>query len=281
MQTTQTQTSSQTLAARTINVIRQSLVDAEARHPGQLERVKELLSRLQAGEKIESGDPQHRPNFYFPFIKNRQWYDPADFAAVHILEESYQVIYDDLVQALEHQRGFEPYIRETARASDPFEGDMNVFFLRDSFTRDPGRLEQNRAMCPRTTSIVDSLPRAGEVALFSALNPHTHLPPHCGAENLRQTIHLALRIPEKCALRVGNEIREWRPGKCLMFDDSFNHEAWNRSERTRFVLLLDVWHPDLQEGEIRFFQRVGPLLNDSAGADASRLALDGKRWWVD
>jgi len=34
-----------------------------------------------------------------------------------------------------------------------------------------------------------------------------------------------------------------------VFDDTYEHEAWNRSERTRVVLILDTWHPDLTEVE--------------------------------
>ncbi len=30
-----------------------------------------------------------------------------------------------------------------------------------------------------------------------------------------------------------------------MFDDTFQHEAWNRSEQSRIVLLMDCWNPHL------------------------------------
>src|SRR5206468_8159148 len=54
-----------------------------------------------------------------------------------------------------------------------------------------------------------------------------------------------------CTLRVGSETRTWRKGKCLVFDDSFEHEATNPSERARVVLLVDVWHPDLTAAQRR------------------------------
>lgn len=40
------------------------------------------------------------------------------------------------------------------------------------------------------------------------------------------------------------------PGKCLVFDDSYEHEVWNRTEGERVLLLFDLWHPDLVE-EVR------------------------------
>ncbi len=35
----------------------------------------------------------------------------------------------------------------------------------------------------------------------------------------------------------------------MTFDDTFEHEAWNRSTHTRVVLILDSWNPDLSEAE--------------------------------
>jgi len=47
-------------------------------------------------------------------------------------------------------------------------------------------------------------------------------------------------------MRVGDETRTVQEGKCVVFDDSWEHEAWNDGDGTRVVLILDVWHPDLQ-----------------------------------
>ncbi len=37
-------------------------------------------------------------------------------------------------------------------------------------------------------------------------------------------------MPPRCALRVANEVRAWKEGKCLVFDDTSEHEAWNLSD---------------------------------------------------
>ena len=34
-----------------------------------------------------------------------------------------------------------------------------------------------------------------------------------------------------------------------MFDDTIEHEAWNRSDRDRALLILDCWNPHLSEDE--------------------------------
>ena len=41
-------------------------------------------------------------------------------------------------------------------------------------------------------------------------------------------------------------------GECVLFDDSCEHEAWHRGDRTRIVLVFDVWHPDLTDKEVQF-----------------------------
>ena len=85
--------------------------------------------------------------------------------------------------------------------------------------------------------------------LFSVLRPGTHILPHRGVTNTRLVTHLPLIVPPDCALRVGGETHVWQPDQCVTFDDTFEHEAWNRSDETRVVLILDSWNPDLSEVE--------------------------------
>jgi aspartate beta-hydroxylase len=85
--------------------------------------------------------------------------------------------------------------------------------------------------------------------LFSVFTAGTHLLPHRGVTNTRIVGHLPLIIPEDCALAVGGEIHVWQKGRVVMFDDTYEHEAWNRSRRTRVVLIFDVWNPYLTEAE--------------------------------
>jgi aspartate beta-hydroxylase len=50
-------------------------------------------------------------------------------------------------------------------------------------------------------------------------------------------------------LRVGEETHIWEPGRLVLFDDTIRHEAWNRSDQLRVVLIFDVWHPLLTQLE--------------------------------
>jgi aspartate beta-hydroxylase len=84
---------------------------------------------------------------------------------------------------------------------------------------------------------------------FSVLTPGTHILPHRGVTNTRLVTHLPLIVPGNCAIKVGGEERVWHEGECFTFDDTFEHEAWNRGDSTRVVMLLDIWNPHLTEIE--------------------------------
>ena len=39
-----------------------------------------------------------------------------------------------------------------------------------------------------------------------------------------------------------------------MFDDYFDHEAWNHTDEDRIVLIVDLWHPGLSDTEVRLLE---------------------------
>jgi aspartate beta-hydroxylase len=105
-----------------------------------------------------------------------------------------------------------------------------------------------------TAAALDALPLPqvpghGPEVLFSVFSPGTHLLPHRGVTNTRVVGHLPLMIPDDCALRVGGEEHRWREGEVVLFDDTYEHEAWNRSNRTRVVMIFDLWNPFLSQVE--------------------------------
>ncbi|MGO1071813.1 aspartyl/asparaginyl beta-hydroxylase domain-containing protein [Lysobacter sp. CA199] len=115
-------------------------------------------------------------------------------------------------------------------------------------------VHEHLAHCPQTRAALEAVEMATITdvcpnAMFSALAPHTHIPPHHGETNARLVVHLPLIVPEKCTYRVGFERREWKVGEVLIFDDSIEHEARNDSDELRVVLIFDVWNPLLSLAE--------------------------------
>ena len=88
---------------------------------------------------------------------------------------------------------------------------------------------------------------------FSILKPGTHLLPHTGANNLRLRYHLGISVPESelTTIRVGDETKSWEQDKCLILDDSFEHEVTHKGEKDRVIMLVDLWHPSLSKEEIQ------------------------------
>jgi beta-hydroxylase len=60
-------------------------------------------------------------------------------------------------------------------------------------------------------------------------------------------LHLGLIVPEagpdKLAIRIEDRICTWAEGEALVFDDAYDHEAWNHTDETRVVLFVDFVKP--------------------------------------
>ena len=60
-------------------------------------------------------------------------------------------------------------------------------------------------------------------------------------------------------------------GEPFVFDDSFEHEAWNEDpEHSRIVLIFDVWHPDLTPEEIDAVRAMFREVQSMADARAAK-----------
>merc|ERR1712173_148088 len=95
-------------------------------------------------------------------------------------------------------------------------------------------------------------------ALISCLSPDSHIVAHNGPTNKKLRIYLPLLLEKDSnILRVDEHAMKLKEGQCIVFDDSFVHEAWNKSpSKSRFTLIFDIWHPDLTEEEIDFLSRI-------------------------
>ncbi|GMI01283.1 hypothetical protein TrLO_g1110 [Triparma laevis f. longispina] len=114
--------------------------------------------------------------------------------------------------------------------------------------------------CPKTASIIDSFGdklfgTPFSYCFFSTLHADSSIEAHCAAMNLRLRIHLPLIVPvedvatNKCGIKVASQKRKWEEGKCIVLDDSYQHEVWNETSEARVVLLVDIWHPDVTKDE--------------------------------
>lgn len=179
----------------------------------------------------------------YPDLPSQPWYEPASFAFVRHLEERWAEIRDEIV-ALGPTR-FQPESEAIPRA-----GDWEVIFLYER-----GRPhERVLANCPVTARAIESpevMRAPGGLIYVSRMRGGTHIRAHRGPTNLRVRCHLGIQVPDgDCAIRVGEEARSWHAGRCVVFDDHFEHEAWNHTAEDRIVLIVDLWHPALTPTEV-------------------------------
>lgn len=169
------------------------------------------------------------------------FYDKSDFPFLHKLEENFQVIREELISLLENQQEkqwlqtFPDYVKSDQKKA------WKVF----TFLFFQMKSAKNAQLCPKTAELIYSIPEIISCD-FSFMEPNTHILPHKGYTKMVLRCHLPLIVPceEKCAIRVGEETHVWKEGELVVFDDSFEHEAWNKSDEKRVVLMFDIPNPN-------------------------------------
>ncbi|WP_088185288.1 aspartyl/asparaginyl beta-hydroxylase domain-containing protein [Sphingobium sp. Z007] len=216
--------------------------------------------------------------FYFPGLPQRTFYERAEFDWVAPMEAMTDAIVAELQAVRAQEADFAPYVQtgtDRPAPNNPLRDDPSWGAL--YFWQSGAPVAENARRCPAVMEALTLAPMpviAGRspMALWSLLKPGTHIQPHHGLLNTRLICHLPLLTPDDCALRVGADTRRWRRGEMLIFDDSIEHEAWNRSADTRVVLLFEVWRPEIDAEErdalTRLFQAIdafGPAQVDTGG----------------
>lgn len=193
-------------------------------------------------ETLAEGDGAASGTIY-PDLPSQPWFEASSFPLVAYLESHYDAIRQETMSLNPFS-----FHRESERIQRSGAWDVAFFYERGR------RRHEVCEACPVTTRGIEGhgavLTMAG-LAYISRMRAGTHIRAHTGPTNLRVRCHLGIRVPDgDCAIRVENDTRPWEEGKCLVFDDRFEHEAWNRTDQDRVVLIVDLWHPGLSGTEV-------------------------------
>jgi aspartyl/asparaginyl beta-hydroxylase (cupin superfamily) len=225
------------------------VLEPPARQPSLRERAVDLANRI--GEKFLRWLDK-----YFgraSLVGDHTFFDPADFPWVAKLEAGVPAIRRELEIVLERHDEL-PNFQDISTDQYSITDDdrwKTFFFYGYGFTAG-----KNIERCPETARLLREIPGL-TTAMFSILSPGKKIPPHGGPYKGVLRYHLALMVPEPedaCGIRVGNDVRHWREGKSLVFDDTWEHEAWNDTDGTRVVLFVDFKRP--MRGVPRIFNEV-------------------------
>lgn len=239
--------------------------------PGDRRRVDGCIDALIGRRRIYTNICS---GLHVPFLPADEFFDRAHFPWLAQIEAQTDIIRTELEALLAADSpGIQPYVvmqpgtPENKWSALDNRLDWGAFHLWKNGVRDDAAC----ARCPQTAAAIEALPLADLPArapsvFFSLLRPGTRLPAHTGVSNVRAIIHLPLIVPDKCGFRVGGETREWRVGEAWAFDDTIEHEAWNRSDQLRAILIFDVWNPYLTEVERDVLRAFFPVA-DANGYD--------------
>ena len=235
--------------------LQERLGDLLEKHEGEdLARFGECLEIMAGTKRAYTAEPIQLTVPRLPAIP---FFDREYFPWMPTLEAATETIKGELLALLEEgMPGFAPYIQYTPGTPENQFAELNHNSRWSSLWlwKDGVAQEEPMARCPETTAVLSELPLCDQpgfapTALFSALAPHTRIPPHTGSTNSRLLVHLPLVLPGPAGFRVGNEKRTWRIGEAWAFDDTIEHEAWNDADETRAILIFDIWNPLLTMAE--------------------------------
>jgi aspartyl/asparaginyl beta-hydroxylase (cupin superfamily) len=201
---------------------------------GQTSKVVRFLMAIVAGVE--------RLNLRYSKVGNPSVYDSSTFPWAAKIEREWKTIRGELETVLTRKDDL-PSFQDIATGVASITNDRGwkTFLL----TAYGARSDHNIGLCPETWRIVKTIPGL-KAAMFSIFEPGKHLPPHRGPYNGVLRFHLGLIVPqpqENVAIRVDNQICHWQEGRALIFDDAYEHEAWNRTDKVRVVLFVDFVKP--------------------------------------
>lgn len=236
-------------------------------------RFSDSLDILSGRKRVFFQEPRQ---YFFPGLPHLQFYPREAFPWLDRLEAASADIRAELLRLLKEDAAFTPYIvRSDRRPHIDHSGLLENPAWSAFYLWKHGELvPENAARCPRTVQALEGVPFAqvknrSPSVMFSLLKPDAYIPPHTGETNTRLVCHVPLIVPENCHLRVGNETRQVVAGQGWVFDDTIEHEAWNRSRETRVILLFEVWRPELSAAERAQVSAMFEAIDAYSGASAS------------
>ncbi|XP_070572453.1 aspartate beta-hydroxylase domain-containing protein 2-like [Ptychodera flava] len=215
-----------------------------------LERILSAIEEVDIHSANQETTLQQPNVFFLPGLRSVPWCEDVHRRELRKIKDSHQRILQDFKNIYRDFRSGNP---DGWLTNNVPTGEWHVFHLINQGVT----IEQNCRRCPKTVQLLTELDNlmTNNVfgnATFSVLQPGTHITEHYGPTNARLRAHIGLIVPPKCHLTVGGETRNWAEGECLIFDDSFLHEAKHDGrckDGPRVIFMVDFWHPDVTDLE--------------------------------
>ena len=199
-----------------------------------------LKLRRQIGDHSTIMAPYNALMYAFSAVPATPFIDVKRFPELDVLREQWQMIRDEALKLTD-----EGHIRAAQKNNDI---GFNTFFRRgwkrfylkwyDDF------LPSAKTLCPKTTELLATIPSVN-AAMFTLLPPGSKLGAHRDpfAGSLRYHLGLITPNSKECNIRVDGEPYYWKDGEAVMFDETYIHQAENKTDVTRVILFCDIERP--------------------------------------
>ena len=170
---------------------------------------------------------------------NAPWfYDPSEFPWTKEVEKNFLALKEEAERLIDTSGDqLMPYFNENLVDKEKSWSTLIFYFW---------GLRNESLVSPLFEEIFQSIPGFVSAAI-SKLEAGAEIKWHPGDTSGVIRCHLPLIVPGKlpdCGFQVMDEERSWEEGKMLMFCDAYKHRAFNRTNQDRFLLIIDIVHPD-------------------------------------
>jgi len=173
-------------------------------------------------------------------LPNKALLNVNDIDDLQILRDNWQVIRDEALQLSSDGKIKASTGLNDAGFNSFFRAGWTRFYLKwyDDY------LPSANAQCPKTVELLKQTPSV-KAAMFAALPPdaklNRHRDPYAGS--LRYHLGLITPNSDDCYILVDGNKHSWRDGQDVLFDETFIHEAYNKTDQHRIILFADVHRP--------------------------------------
>jgi len=235
---------------------------------------------------------------YVDGLEASTFHDLSNYPWISELEKNYKKIYNELVSYECRQRnipeGNVVDIDSVMHNGAGPQGDGDWVGPRDAEGSDYGPewrtlglqdrsvwSEDIAPQFPFTTSLLAELKVPSCEIFFAKQGPQSGIKPHSDRNNFIITCHLGLDVPEgQCSILVGDETYYWRNGKAVVFDTSVIHSTFNSGSRTRYVLLIRLWHQGLTQTERDAFKLIFDFLDTAAYGEEALADFEAQQLFM-
>jgi beta-hydroxylase len=196
------------------------------------------------------------PAYLLSKIPIQPFTDIKHYPELQKLEDNWEVIRDEAMALYDSGH---IAIGEDLPASGFYKnGRWKSFYLKSFNNKIPSAYE----LAPRTMALIDQVPSM-QMALFAVLMPGKDLKKHHDpfAFTLRYSLGLSTPNSSDCCLVVDGQDMPWEDGKSYIFDETYMHSVYNKTDKMRIILMTDVDRPLYSKIVAKIYYHFGAFFN--------------------